>query len=58
VSCCIRYKKWTNGIFIIFSFLFYFFRKGTLYRYVKDTSPSQEELENVHLGRTVLPIGL
>jgi len=30
--------------------------RGTLERYVKDTSPSPEELLNVHLGRrTVLP---
>jgi hypothetical protein len=30
--------------------------KGTLEKYMKDISPSPEELENVHLGRrTVLP---
>jgi hypothetical protein len=31
-------------------------QRGTLERYVKDTSPSTEELVNVHLGRrNVLP---
>jgi len=29
--------------------------RGTLERYVKDTSRSPEELVNLHLGRTVLP---
>jgi hypothetical protein len=29
--------------------------RGTLERYVKDTSRSPEELVDVHLGRTVLP---
>jgi len=32
--------------------------KGTLERYVKDITPSPEELQNVHLGRiALLPSG-
>jgi len=30
-------------------------RRGTLERYVKDTSPSPEELVHVHLGRRTVP---
>jgi len=57
VSCRNRCKKWRHELFKGFKIIY--MSRGTLERYVKDTSRSPEELIIVHLGRrSVLPSGL
>jgi len=54
VSCHKSCKKWRNGL--LRASKYFSVLRGTLKRYVKDTSHSPEELVNVQLGRrTVLP---
>ena len=54
MSCHKSCKKWRNGL--LRASKYFSVLRGTLKRYVKDTSHSPEELVNVQLGRrTVLP---